>query len=278
MLNSIPARRVGRFAGRPNTQKAVSAALAVLCLTLTSVGAVADPASPTATVSVQGSTTFNSRILQPNLPAIEAASGVKLDVVPNKSIWGLIALFEKRAELAMVSADLKTEVSKAKLMAPTLSFDQLQQFQVARVSIAFITNPANPVHVLSHDQLKQIFSGKTTNWKDVGGPDFPIRVVATQNGGGTVIALRAQVLDGVEITATGAVRLESARHVVNAVEQLPGALGVAQTGLATKAGVSILDTGEPIEQLLNFVTLGAPSEKVKAVIEATREVVEKTPL
>jgi phosphate transport system substrate-binding protein len=111
----------------------------------------------------------------------------------------------------------------------------LQQFEVARVAVAFITHPSNPVRALSHTQLKAIFNGTITNWNEVGGPDLPIRVVATQNGGGTVMALRAQLLGGGEITAPGAARLESARHVVNAVEQLPGALGVAHTGLATIA-------------------------------------------
>lgn len=229
-------------------------------------------------VAIQGSTTFNSRILQPHLSEIEAASGVKLDVVPNKSIWGLIALFEKRADLAMMSADLHGEVAQAKAAAPGLSFDQLQQFVVARVDIAFITHADNPVRSLTHEQLIGILRGQITNWKDVGGADMPIRVVATQNGGGTVMALRAQLLKGGEILADNPAILESAWHVVQAVAQLPGALGIAQAGLAHKAQVSILETGAPIEQTLTFITVGPPSPHVKAVIEATRKIITKNPL
>jgi len=53
---------------------------------------------------VQGSTTFTRRLMVPHQAAIEAASGHNLTVIPNKSIHGLTALFEKRADLAMISA------------------------------------------------------------------------------------------------------------------------------------------------------------------------------
>lgn len=231
-----------------------------------------------AVISVQGSTTFNSRILQPHLAEIEAMSGVKLDVVPNKSIWGLFALFERRAEIAMLSADLNGEVTQAKATAPGLPFDKLQQFIVARVGVAFITHPSNPVTALDHGQLVKILRGEITNWKEVGGPDMPIRVVATQNGGGTVMALRAQLLKGGEIRVKNPAILESAWHVVQAVAQLPGSIGIAQKGLAEKADVKILDTGAPIEQTLTYVTLGAPTENANAVIEATKKIIAEHPL
>lgn len=245
-----------------------------------SAGLLAMPAAADErpTISVQGSTTFNSRILQPHKSEIEDASGVKLDVVPNKSIWGLIALFEKRADLAMMSADLNRDAMQAKATAPGLAFEKLRQFEVARVDVAIVAHPKNPVRKLSKEQLVGILRGEITNWKDVGGDDMPIRVVATQNGGGTVMALRAQVLNGGEILAKDAAVLESAWHVVQAVAQLPGALGVAQTGLARRASVNILDTGSPVEQTLTFVTYGDPEPNVMAVIKATQKVIEKHPL
>ena len=255
--------------------------LATVCLAAglaVGPGSGASTASERAVVSVQGSTTFNSRILQPNLAEIEKRSGVHLDVVPNKSIWGLIALFEKRADLAMMSADISSEVMQAKAMAPGLAFDALRQFVVARVNVAFITHADNAVRSLTHEQLTKILRGEIVNWKDVGGADMAIRVVATQNGGGTVMALRAQLLHGGEILAKQPAILESARHVVEAVAQLPGAIGVAQTGLASKANVNILDTGKPIAQTLAFVTIGEPEPKIRAVIEATQTLIDENPL
>ena len=52
---------------------------------------------------VQGSTTFTTRLMTPYKAMIEAASGHTLDVIPSKSLFGLLALLEGRAHLAMIS-------------------------------------------------------------------------------------------------------------------------------------------------------------------------------
>jgi phosphate transport system substrate-binding protein len=226
--------------------------------------ATAEPAQ----LTVQGSVTFNDRVLAPNLARIENESGVRLNVIPNKSIWGLIALLEGRSDLAMISADLDDEIAVARAAAPTLPYHQLKKFEIARARIAFVVHPTNPVGKLNLTEIKRALVGEVINWKEIGGPDLPIRVVATQNGGGTVVSVRAQLLDGGNITAKDAIRLESARHVLKAVEQEPGALGIAQLGLARRTGITILQTDMPVEQRLSLVTLGEPVAAVKAVIEA----------
>ena len=228
--------------------------------------------------SVQGSVTFHDRILDPNLQRIEDQSGAKLTVIPNKSIWGLIALLEGRADMAMISGGLTGEIEAAKELQPSLPFDQLKPFEIARSRVAFVVHPSNPLKSLPLATVKKILLGDVRNWKDIGGPDLPIRVVATQNGGGTVIAVRSQVLAGAEISATDAVRLESARHVLKVVEQEPGAFGVAQLGLSLKSAVAIVETDTPVEQVLSLVTLGDPQPSVKAVIDATRDAVLQNPL
>ena len=60
---------------------------------------------------IQGSTTFNARLLAPYKSAIESMSGVALTVIPNKSANGLIALLEGRADMAMISAPLEKEIA-----------------------------------------------------------------------------------------------------------------------------------------------------------------------
>ncbi len=221
-------------------------------------------------LTVQGSTTFNDRILDPNLSRIEDQSGVKLTVIPNKSIWGLIALLERRADLAMISADLAGEITAAKAASPNLAFDQLQPFEIARARLAFVVHPSNPIRSLPLTDVKRILLGEISNWRDLGGPDLAIRVVATQNGGGTVIAVRSQLLDGRELSTKDSIRLEGARQVVKVVEQEPGSFGIAQEGLSLKAAVHIIETSASIEQVLSFVTLGIPAPPLKAVIDAAR--------
>ncbi len=226
---------------------------------------------------LQGSTTFQERILAPNLARIETESGVKLEVVGNKSIWGLIALLERRADMAMISADLPGEIDAAKKTAPGLAFDELKPFEITRSRIAFAVHPANPVRNVSLEKIALTLKGEITNWKQLGGADMPIRVIATQDGGGTVVAVRAKLLGGAPISAHGAIRLESAKHVVKAAEQEPGALAIAQLGLVTKAGLPELETGTKIEQELTLVTLGEPSTAMTAVIDATRAAIAANP-
>ena len=57
---------------------------------------------------------------------------------------------------------------------------QLEQKAIGRDALVFIVNEDNPVQSLTQDQLREIYAGHITNWKDVGGDDTPI--VAFQRG------------------------------------------------------------------------------------------------
>ena len=57
--------------------------------------------------------------------------------------------------------------------------------QIAIDGIAVVTNKANKVKDLKVDQVKDIFTGKITNWKEVGGEDAPIVVISREEGSGT---------------------------------------------------------------------------------------------
>lgn len=87
-----------------------------------------------------------------------------------------------------------------------------------------------------------------------------------------------QLLVGSEITAPADVRVVSAPGIVNAAEQLPVGLGVVRGALITRAKVSILETGEPVEHPLNCVSLGEACTAANSGIDATRQAVLKNPL
>src|SRR5690349_884135 len=69
-------------------------------------GTLAANAASAETLVVQGSTDFTSLVMEPYKADIEAAAGVDLVVLPNKSNLGLLALLEGQADLAMISAPL----------------------------------------------------------------------------------------------------------------------------------------------------------------------------
>jgi phosphate transport system substrate-binding protein len=219
-------------------------------------------------LTLQGSTTFTQRLLVPHQGAIEAAAGQKLVVIPNKSSTGLVALFEGRADLAMISSSLESEVALLRQTHPSLAFDRLKSFSVSRTRIALAIHPTNPLRRISVDKLRRVFSGEIANWQELGWKDQPIRLVLVRDGGGVQLSLEAAL--GVKVTAKDPIRLQIGSQVPKVVEQETGALGLAQLGLVRKHNLPELAIGQVVEQQLNLVTLGEPNSGMKALIEAAR--------
>lgn len=219
-------------------------------------------------LTLQGSTTFTQRLLVPHQGAIEAASGQKLNIVPNKSSTGLLALFEGRADMAMISSSLESEVALLRQTYPDLAFDRLKSFSVSRTRVALAIHPSNPLRHVSVDKLRRVFSGEIANWRELGWKDLPIRLVLVREGGGVQLSLEAAL--GAKVTAKDPTRLQIGSQVPKVVEQEPGALGLAQLGLVRKHNLPELAIGQVVEQQLNLVTLGEPTNAMKALIETAR--------
>lgn len=230
-----------------------------------------------ATIVMQGSTTFYSRVVEPNRARIEALSGRRLDVVANKSIHGLMALLEQRADLAMISSTIDAELDLIHKRRPELAVARLQVHEIATTRIAFARHPANPVSRLTLDQLRAVFEGRIGNWKELGGPDLVLVVATVQPGGGVPSTVRAKLLDGRSIAAQRVIQVEAPRHVLKVVQQVEGALGLTQLGLLVTSGLPEIATDAPVSQALNVISLGAPNDGQRAVIEALRIIAAEQP-
>src|SRR5262245_21940392 len=84
---------------------------------------------------VQGSTTFNRRLMEPHQFAVEEAAGHDLTVIPNKSAVGLLALLEGQADLAMISAPLEGEIEVLRKQWPALRYDRLRAFEISSTRV-----------------------------------------------------------------------------------------------------------------------------------------------
>jgi phosphate transport system substrate-binding protein len=227
------------------------------------------------TLIVQGSTTFNRRLMEPYQATIEAASGHQLTVIPNKSTPGLIGLLEGRAHMAMISAPLHSEIELLRKSVPGLSYKRLRAFEIASTRIAIAVHSSNPVRSANLDQMAQVLRGDIDNWSKIGGPDLPIRIVLVGGGGGVTVAVESELLNGQAVPARDVIFVKTPVQLVQVVGQELGALGFAQLALVRERNISELITDKPLQQHLSLVTLGEPTPAMLSVIDAARNIAAK---
>jgi phosphate transport system substrate-binding protein len=226
-------------------------------------------------IIVQGSTTFNRRVMEPHQAEIEAASGQHLTVIPNKSTPGLVALFEGRAQMSMISAPLESEIVELRKVLPGCECQRLKAFEVTATRIAIGVHPSNPVRQASLDTIKKICRGEIKNWSELGGPDLPIRV-GLAVGGGIVAVVESEFLNGQHSSLPNMLYVNTPVQLVQVMEQEPGVIGFAQLQLVKQRGIPEIVTDRPLQTTLNLVTLDEPTPALRAVIEAARRIVNKT--
>jgi phosphate transport system substrate-binding protein len=228
------------------------------------------------TLIVQGSTTFYRRLMEGHKATIENDSKHELTVIPNKSMPGMIALLEGRAHMTMISASLASEIDQLKKIMPGMSYDRLQAHPVLNTRIAVAVHNSNAVRKTSLNQIRKVLLGQISNWSELGGRDQPIRVVLVGGGGGVTSVVESELVGGKVPDGSHVIWVKSPVQLVQVVEQEARAVGFAQLALVRQRGLAELQTEAPLEQTLSFVTFGDPTASMKAVIDATRRVAEKT--
>jgi phosphate transport system substrate-binding protein len=111
------------------------------------------------------------------------------------------------------------------------------EISVAKDGVTFYVNENNPVEALTQEQLKGIYLGDITNWKEVGGPDAPIIVYSRENSSGTYVFVKDNLLNGDDYTSS-AQTLPGTAAVVNAVSKEKNGIGYG--GAAYAKGIKEL--------------------------------------
>lgn len=111
------------------------------------------------------------------------------------------------------------------------------EIPVAKDGLSVYVNASNTVAELSLPQLKLIFTGKITNWKDVGGPDAKIIVYSRENSSGTYVFFKENVLGGADFSPR-AQTMPGTASVVNAVSKEK--FGIGYGGAAYSKGIKII--------------------------------------
>lgn len=105
----------------------------------------------------------------------------------------------------------------------------LETFPFAIDGVAVAVNPSNKVTALSKQQVKDVFAGKITNWKELGGNDAPISLYVREDGSGTRETFEERALDkGTSVQSANVVNSNGAMKT--AIAQDPNAIGYVGIG------------------------------------------------
>ena len=165
-------------------------------------------------VATGGSTSMKNVIAALTEGFAEVEPGVTVSYDPTGSGAGITGATDKTLDIGLSSRALKDDEK-----------NDVDGTVVALDGIAIIVNKDSKVADLSVEQLKKMFTGEITNWKDVGGDDGEIVLVGREAGSGTrdgfesIVDVKDSCKYAQELTATGA--------VISAVEANPLAIGYA---------------------------------------------------
>jgi phosphate transport system substrate-binding protein len=215
---------------------------------------------------VSGAAAVAGSIIVPNKAAIEQEVGANLAVTVNGDGNGLRDLYNGKTDIMMVAAPIAvTEATLNKANPGSVSVAGFQVAPIGALSIKFIINPANAVKSLTEAQVKDILTGKVTSWKDVGGADQPIVVIAEAPGQGTRTNVVTSFLGGADITDKARI-MQALVQVAQVVAQLPNGFGYGNAASITGA-VAVIP-GVNVPQALGLATKGPPNAEEKKLIEA----------
>ncbi len=212
---------------------------------------------------------------------------VSLSVTGGGSGTGIAALVNGTVDIANASRAMKSEEkqqAEANGITPV-------EFTAARDAIAVIVNPENPVRQLTLQQISDIYSGKFSNWSEVGGADRPIVRLSRETNSGTHVYFLETVLrlgdkTNPTLFSTDTLLLPSSEGIINEVRQNPNAIGYDGLGyvppdlmnsviaVARDASgpyvipsiATVNDNSYPVARDLYMYTAGEPAGAIKDYI------------
>ena len=223
---------------------------------------------------IQGSTTV--------LPIAKATAEVFMQDNPQVDISvrgggsgnGIAALLDGTCDIADSSRSIKV---KEVILAQNKGISPVGNI-VAMDGIAIVVHPSNSVNAIKMEQVKDIYTGKIKNWKELGGEDKKIIVVGRDSSSGTFEAFESIVMKGErvipEVLAQGSNK--TVGTIVSTTEGAIGYVGLGYLSSAVKAlevnGIQVnsstVGNGKyPISRPLYMYTNGAPEGIARQFLE-----------
>lgn len=171
------------------------------------------------TIAISGSTSVGP-LVELEEEEFEANNqDVTIEINQTGSSSGIKDTISGTTEIGMSSRELTDEESK-----------NLKEVTIAVDGIGVVVNKNNPVKNLTLEQIKDIFTGKITNWSEVGGEDKEIVVVSREEGSGTRTAFQEILNYSTEDTVKNAIVNNSTGATKVMVEENDNAIGYMSIG------------------------------------------------
>jgi phosphate transport system substrate-binding protein len=201
------------------------------------------PKAPKADViTILGSNTFGEE-LAPKLifDFKKTRQNVDFDTTFKGTSYGIGALMVDKCDIAAASREITTnELSLAK--DRSIEFND---YVIGSYAVAVVVHAGNPLSSLSRDQVRDLFTGKVQNWKDVGGPDLPVHLYIRDPVSGTYLGFQELAMDKKEY-AQHPKTFASYDEIVKAVAQDPSGIGYASIEDGQKPGIKAVSIGNAV--------------------------------
>lgn len=227
-----------------------------------------------ATIKIKGSDTmlYLTKLLAEEY--MKRNPSVSIYVEGGGTAAGIKAFVRGETDICTASRTFKGE--EVKLLAEQFRSVGIS-FIIARDALTIFVNPKNKVKNFSLEQLKEIFTGRIKNWKELGGEDSRIDVLNRNPNSGTYLYFKEHVLSGEEYTPK-VITKPTTLSIVEEVLSDKNAIGYGGIGYQRElmnASVEGIKPSEinvrndiyPISRYLYFYTHNTPSGIIKDFID-----------
>jgi phosphate transport system substrate-binding protein len=238
------------------------------------------------TIENKGSDTLVNLALAWAEAYIELRPEVRISVTGGGSGTGIAAMINGTVSIANASRAMKPEeiaAAEANGITPV-------EFVVARDAIAVVVHLSNPVDGLTLQQISDIYTGKITNWSQVGGQDRPIVLLSRESNSGTYVYFLENVIrlgdkESDLLFSPDTLLMPSSEGISAEVRQNPNAIGYDGLGYVTSdqkvvavardadspyvlpSVETVNDGSYPISRPLYMYTAGEPAGEIKAYLD-----------
>jgi phosphate transport system substrate-binding protein len=204
-------------------------------------------------------------IINPVKNAFEKETGIRLNILFGSATLAFKQLYKGVSEVGIIGTSFEDVISI--LVKEGFEVKDPASFRhvtLGRGMVRTVVNKNNPVSKLSKEQLKGIYTGIITNWKEVGGNDAQIMVVISTLNPATTGTFRKTILDNAPYTKE-VLELGHMDELRGAVEENSEAIAFGTSAMLSD-GVKQVDTPD-VFRPVTLITKGEPSVKVQKFID-----------